>query len=310
VVPPNGVWQRRWTCGDCGANEGVTARYQPLGPMPAGDYVVADIYSCGEPRFVGMQVLDALGQSCTVFSTACHEGVSPRNEWERIYVDLTACPGLGDVVAVEFITQDLEWDKAIYLSDVRVEGSEPSCGNTDCGGVACTPTATGTPTETSTPCLAMNGDTCTFTETPTYYETYTPTHSPTWTPTPTPTAWPIMVFPNPADFQSNDPHDHYCPPGMREHGCVKFIGLPKGSSLTIYTLSLMKVRTYTAADVAGFGTPPAIGGTAMGGDLAWVAWEGDNDDRNPVSAGIYFYVVESPGGGKFVGRLAVARSGK
>jgi hypothetical protein len=275
--------------------------------MPAGGYVVADIYSCGEPRYVGMQVTDVNGQACTVFTTACHDGTSPRNEWERIYVDLTACPGLGEIESVEFMTEDLEWTKAIYLANVRVETAEPECQDTSCGGQACTPTQTGTPTSTSTPCL-VNGETCTFTWTPTYFETWTPTLTPTVTPTPSPTPWPIMVFPNPADFQAGRPHDNYCPPGMRERGCVKFIGLPRGSSLTLYSLALAKVRTYTEQDVASFGTPPVIGGTAMGGEVAWVAWEGDNDDRNAVSAGMYFYVVEWPGGGKFVGRLAVARA--
>jgi hypothetical protein len=314
VYPPNGMQQRRWTCPDCVQGEGVTLRYTPLTTLPAEGYLVADIYSCGQPRYIGMWVRDSLGNVCRAFTTACNEGMSPRNEWEQIYVDLSRC-SLVDVVSVEFITEDLfDW-QVVYVGDVRPEASKPTCGpeTTPCiampWGYTCTPTTTMSPTATGTPCM-VDGNTCTFTETPTWYETWTPTMTPTWTHTTTPTPWPIRVFPNPMDFGKRPPDANFCPPGMGESGCIKFIGLPRGSSLTIYSLSLKLVRTFTAAEVAAFGVPPAIRGGSGDTQTAWVAWAGDNDDRNPVSAGLYFYVVETPTGERIVGRLAIARANR
>ena len=40
-----------------------------------------------------------------------------------------------------------------------------------------------------------------------------------------------------------------------------------------------------------------------------VIWEGDNDDRNPVAAGIYLYLIEG-NGGPYKGKLAIKRARK
>jgi hypothetical protein len=118
------------------------------------------------------------------------------------------------------------------------------------------------------------------------------------------------------DFGKADPDDNYCGAyqsgdttfgNNAKNGCVKFIGLPRGSVLKIFTVALAKVREFAPADI---NFPVPLPGAGMNSDIGWIAWNGDNEDRNPVSTGLYFYVVEPPAGEKFIGKLAISRARK
>jgi hypothetical protein len=93
------------------------------------------------------------------------------------------------------------------------------------------------------------------------------------------------LFPNPVDFQANH-RPVQCPGGVN---CVVFDCLTAGSTLKIYTVSLALVREFDNT------------GTT-------VTWDGLNGEANPVAAGIYFYTIQDPTGGKRLGKFAIARA--
>jgi hypothetical protein len=115
------------------------------------------------------------------------------------------------------------------------------------------------------------------------------------------------VFPNPIDFQqtgvdaSNQTIDYDCHlgPGSPLFGCVKFNGVEKGSTLKIYTVALTHVRTFRAND----GYPMVPG--SLNPNVVQITWDGTNEDRNPVAAGMYFYVMDGGPSGKHIGKLAI-----
>jgi hypothetical protein len=146
-----------------------------------------------------------------------------------------------------------------------------------------TPTPTGTPTDTAT---------ITLTFTPTLSPTVTPTHTPTLTPTNTPTFTPTLTCTSTATSTPTcvpqvwpDPFDRrFAVDHVLKIGCVT-----PGAKVSIYTLSGEKV----------WSTSDALAGYQYGAPFTSV-WDGTNDKRLPVSAGIYFYVIES--GGKVLQR--------
>jgi hypothetical protein len=315
VVPLEGSFHARWSSTSI-SSEAVTIRYTPV-ETTVPNYVVVDIFSCGIQRQIGIRVVGNGGAN-VVFatSTSCGDGFCVRNGWDHLFADMTSS-GMTAIDYVEIITSELSNTQYIYVDNINGSSVRPPCDTgSQCiaqpSGFTCTPTMgllTATPTMTPTECIGLNGDTCTPFPSPTMTGTPTPTFTPTLTPTSTP--WPIMVFPNPMNFQEIPPNSNYCPPEMTASGCIKFIGLPIGSSMKIYTLALSLVRTFEVEDVAAFGAHPVVQGLInVNSQIGWVAWSGDNDDRNPVSAGIYFYVVEPPQGEKFIGRLAISRARK
>ena len=324
VCPPEGTHQGRATCPGCIAGEGVTILYTEPTPITfSGDtYIALNVLSCGTDRFVGMQAIDSGGVSYRTqpSSNACRGsssvggggvtvGQCKQNVWDTIVLDITSS-GLSDIKSVRLVVYpgELADGDALYLDNLRVMDYNP-CNPTPTPTFTPTPTRTlcvdgmGTPC-TSPPCVNASDTPCT--PPPTVTSTFT--FTPTFTSTPTSTPWPIMVFPNPMDFQLQPPNDNFCPSGMQTAGCIKFIGLPRGSTLTIYTVALAKVRSYLETDIQ-FPIPVALGAGANT-DVGWIAWNGDNEDLNPVSPGLYFFVVEPPAGEKFIGKLAISRARK
>lgn len=327
ICPSQGANQGRITCNLCTqGTEAVTVRYTDPSPSsPAGvTYIVLDVYSCGQDRMIGIQVRDS-GSGVyppNPSSSACRNGSTTvagvtigrvaQNQWDTIYLSIPNGVSLSNIATVDFILFDgeIQDNEVVYFDNLRTMNTDPCALHTptstptatsNCGGFTCTPTPT------LTVCVDINnGYTCTPIVSP--IPTFTPT--PTFTTTSTP--WPMMVFPNPMDFEKSPPDANYCasfqPPIRSAKGCVKFIGLPRGSTVEIYTVALAKVRSFAPADI-NFPVPAGLG-MRPNPDVGWIAWNGDNEDLNPVSAGIYFYVVKPPEGDKFIGKLAISRARK
>jgi hypothetical protein len=122
-----------------------------------------------------------------------------------------------------------------------------------------TPTATRTPVYT--PTLTITGTPPTVTITPTFTDSPVVTATFTATATGTPyQAGNIIAFPNPFN------------PDKTGNGAMKFINLPIGSNLTIYTLSGEFV-------------------TSMRAETPEVWWDGKNAYHCRASPGVYYYLV-------------------
>lgn len=181
-----------------------------------------------------------------------------------------------------------------------------------------TPGATNTSTETQSPTYtatstATNTQTVTNTSTP--YVTSTSTSSMTVTNTPgitntqtmtatsTPGACQPYVYPNPMDFTVN--HNlAYFPPGICSGGngkCIVFNCVPVGATLKIYTVSLALVRTFDSTAIQTNGADGLPSGTGM------IAWDGTTNGTSYVSAGLYFYTINSAGTNTF-GKFAISKS--
>jgi hypothetical protein len=111
------------------------------------------------------------------------------------------------------------------------------------------------------------------------------------------TPCPILVYPNPMDFQHNPPYNNLCPSG---NACIKFGCVPVGSTLKIFTVSLALVRVFPPDDLE-FHLDP------MNSAVGTITWDGTNGDRNPVSSGFYLYVIDGPNG-RTIGKLAISRA--
>lgn len=326
VCPSEGPNQGKWTCPSCLGGENIILRYTDPAPTAPPAFLGVDIYSSGGDRSVGLRVISSGGvTSTTSTATRCGPGGNPpsdnvlnQNVWDTLYIDLSGFTGT-DIRYVELITNQLGPTDILYVDYLRDLSTAPNCSPptatftptptpTVClvSGNTCTPTATNTPTVTPT----FQADACasnpgTPTCTPTLTGTPTATATPTATPTPTPP--PFLVFPNPVDL-SGDTHSNLCAQANINGSCVKFRGVHKDSTVTIYTLALAKVRTFTPVEIEKFKVNDPALNPALFPDLRTFVWEGDNDDRNPVSAGIYYYKVEGPV--SFKGTLAIKRSRK
>jgi len=124
--------------------------------------------------------------------------------------------------------------------------------------------------------------------------------TPTYTNTPGPTATftatlcPVSVYPNPMDFQAS--HAIAACPGK---ACIVIGCVPAGSTVNIFTVSLMRVRTFLPGD-PNFTLAPSL-------NVGTITWDGNNGDGNPVAAGFYLYVIDGPQGKNF-GKFAISRS--
>jgi hypothetical protein len=96
-----------------------------------------------------------------------------------------------------------------------------------------------------------------------------------------------------------------------------------GSTLKIYTISLQHVRTFVAdpTDIYYHRPVPVSASPPLNNcdpgkydntypNLGQIVWDGTNENRNPVSAGIYFYVYEGGSVGKVTGKFAIKRARK
>jgi hypothetical protein len=119
------------------------------------------------------------------------------------------------------------------------------------------------------------------------------------------TPWPLWVFPNPIDFQSREVDasgqdvNYQCSPWSPLYGCVKFNGVERGATLSIYTVALDLVRKFNA-DLEGHAVPGS-----SNPNVVQIIWDGTNDNRNPVATGMYLYVMEGGPSGKRIGKLAI-----
>lgn len=136
-----------------------------------------------------------------------------------------------------------------------------------------TPTFTATPTPTIT---LTATPTSSPTITPTTTPTGTPTITPTHTPTPTPTCAP-NVWPNPYD-------PHRSVNGTFKAGC-----LPPGATVGIYTLTGELVNKVPESN-------------------HFAVWDGKNQNGNPVSSGVYYYVIQKGDTVIKTGKLIVVNS--
>ncbi len=188
--------------------------------------------------------------------------------WTQYYFDMS--PYIGQPVTIRYTayscwsTGHAAWgymDDAEWLTAAQV----PTYTSTPTR----TPTATFTNTPTNTPTPTI---TPTFTETPTPTITFTPTVTPTptysFTPTPTftPTCEPHL-WPNPFN------------PKFANGGFLKIGCLAPGASITFYTISGEKVISLSD-------------GTTQFGEELTKVWDGKNQNGVPVSAGVYFYVIQ------------------
>jgi len=142
-----------------------------------------------------------------------------------------------------------------------------------------TSTTTGTPTSTATPSLTVTYTvTLTRTVTQTVTRTAIVSSTPTLTFTPTPVTKPdtVFVYPNPFN------------PATANGALLKFENLPEGSELSIFTISGELVKKYSG--IAGRTT-----------------WDGKNAVNSEVAAGVYLYVVNSPGENKSIGKIFLIR---
>jgi hypothetical protein len=116
------------------------------------------------------------------------------------------------------------------------------------------------------------------------------------------TPWPLWVFPNPVDFQSTGVDasgqdiNYQCTGSL--YGCVKFNGVERGATLTIYTVALDLVRRFDWTE--GRTVPGSSNMSVM-----QITWDGTNENRNPVAPGVYLYVMDGGPSGKHIGKLAI-----
>jgi hypothetical protein len=158
-----------------------------------------------------------------------------------------------------------------------------------------TNTFTGTPTSTFTPTNTFTRTfTPTITSTPTNSNTPTITNTPGPTSTFTQTPCPIVVYPDPMDFQAS----HNILP-CKGKTCIVVGCVPVGSNMKIYTISLGLVRYFAPNQLdTSMSTNTSVGN---------FLWDGNNGDGNPVSSGVYYYVIDGPGGRSF-GKFMISRS--
>jgi hypothetical protein len=84
----------------------------------------------------------------------------------------------------------------------------------------------------------------------------------------------VYAFPNPFSLS---------------RGMIKFIGMPAGSNLSLYTLSGERVRSFLAQGGINY-------------------WDGKNSDGKKVSPGIYLYVLKrSDNNTMTAGKLFITR---
>jgi len=81
--------------------------------------------------------------------------------------------------------------------------------------------------------------------------------------------------------------------------CIVIGCVPAGSTVNIYTVSLLLVRTFAPGD-PNFTLSPSL-------SVGTITWDGNNGDGNPVAAGFYLYVIDGPNGKTF-GKFAISRS--
>jgi hypothetical protein len=173
----------------------------------------------------------------------------------------------------------------------RVRKISPSCATP----LGCLPTPTPTKTSTFTPTPTFTiTPTLTPTNTPTITATFTPTLTNTSTPTPTVTPTITSTFTATQTFTLTPSFTPTCEthlwpnpynPQYAFNNSLKISCLPTGSTVNFYTLSGELVNQANEA-----------GGMAQ--------WKGINTQGLPVSAGIYYYIIQNGtnvlGRGKFL----------
>jgi len=113
----------------------------------------------------------------------------------------------------------------------------------------------------------------------------------------------VVVYPDPMDFQHSPPYTNCmdCGGFVPPVSSLKFGCIPVGATLKIYTISLGGlVRSFPPGDPNFH-----LSGTNLG--VGTITWDGTNGDGNPVAAGFYLYVIESPSNRTF-GKFAISRS--
>ncbi len=137
-----------------------------------------------------------------------------------------------------------------------------------------------TPTPTATPTLTP---TSTITATPTLTITPTITNTSSLTPTSIPTPVGLHVWPNPFNPQ-------YAWPGNGV-GYLRAYMVPPGTKMKIYSISGELVIT--------LGEDPAYPG--------YIDWDAKNNKGVPVSAGIYYYVIQNNNSTLLSGKVLILR---
>ncbi len=345
IAPTDGAAMAVFNCANCGDTSFIHYDFSPALTVGINDYVALDVFSDGTDRNLYLRMSDGtqwvtLGTNNTAqfeAGTCVEDGIVGNGRWEILYskaADGVAGVTLTTITQVEVIIPGISSTASLYLDNIRVltAGASGICSGvpTPTPGTPTTPGTPGTPGTPTTPTTVTSPVDCgTFTCTPTSTTTptFTVTTTATLTPTPTFTPFPLDTFPNPIDFQEMAPDstgktiDFQCHGGAGEipsnlFGCVKINGVERGTTLKIYTISLSHVRTFTVDDTtAVFPAPdrndydrglPNNGNPAVG----QIVWDGTNENRNPVAAGLYFYTYEGGSTGKVIGKFAIKRARK
>ncbi len=325
----------------------VTITYTDPTPSAATTYIKLDLNDQFGNRSFQMAVSAVSGDYATIASSDilqnCYTGSpiisgSSGIGWNTLFIQLLGSPNanFSNITAADLIktvqisfTSDTNMNLAnnpIYIDNLRgdfqlscnVPTNTPTQTATNTpGGNTPTVTGTNTPTQTSTntpvatgtntptQTATNTGNTATFTNTatntPTSTKTLTPisTNTATVTATYTPAPCQIEVYPNPINFAaitSGPILNGKCSTG----NCLVFSCLPLNATLKIYTISLSLVRTFGQGSVQN--APNLLPG------YGYIAWNGTNGNASPVASGLYFYVVNAPGGVNTFGKFAISKS--
>jgi hypothetical protein len=309
------------------ANQGifqieVASQYAPGGQNGGGTVEPFDASSATITGALSIELYATVATSFNVYVADSSNHTPPSGPWthETMYATAISIPG-GSWTDVILPLVPADWDSNFStvnwnsIISVFIDAQAPPCEAAFTGGnysetinygtIEFIQDLTGpTPTPVNTPSYPCNTSTPTVTPTPTFSPTFTSTSTPTITPTPvfsfTPTYTftpvntstpvftatpvpPLNVWPNP--FNPN-----YAVPVNGVGPALRAMTVPANSTMNIYTVS-GELVAHLSENAPGE-----------------IDWNGKNNNGVPVSAGPYYYVIQSGNTTLLTGRVLVITS--